>query len=77
MTIVLILLALAALRFLLIAVGVVALIHPVRACPACFRETLPICQRWLERFAPRFEWRWCPSCRWQGPSRRARRSTAV
>lgn len=70
MTIVTILLALALMRFAVVAVGVTLLIRPVRACPACFDKTLPIRQPWLERLAPRYEWRWCPHCRWQGPSRR-------
>ena len=70
MTIVLVLLALALLRVALVAVGAALLIRPVRACPACFLDTLPIRRRWLRRLAPRYEWRWCPHCNWQGPSRR-------
>lgn len=73
MTTVLVLLALALLRFGIITAGAVLLIRPVRACPACFAATLLIERRWLGRFAPRLEWRWCPHCRWQGLARRESR----
>lgn len=71
MTIVLVLLALSLARFALVAGLAALLIRRVRACPACGAETLPLRRRWLEIVAPRYEWRWCPHCRWQGPARRA------
>jgi hypothetical protein len=70
MSIVLVLLALALLRFATIVVGGALVIRPVSACPACFRDTVPIRSRWLARVAARYEWRWCPYCRWQGLARR-------
>jgi hypothetical protein len=70
MTIVLVLVALALVRFALVAVGAALLIRPVRSCPACFRDTVAIRRPWLDRLASRYEWRWCPYCRWQGPARR-------
>jgi hypothetical protein len=70
MTIVLILLALAFLRFVLVAAFATLLIRPVAACPACFRDTVSIRRPWLERLTRSYEWRWCPHCRWQGPARK-------
>jgi hypothetical protein len=61
--------------FRLVLIGVVGflIIRPVRDCPACFEPTVPIRLRWLARVSPRFEWRWCPECGWEGPARRAPR----
>ncbi len=70
MTIVVVLLALALLRFAAVAAIAALLIRPVRACPACRSDTVAIRRRWLELFAPRYEWRWCPYCRWQGLGRK-------
>lgn len=67
-----VLLALALLRVTLVAAGAAMLVKPVRACPACHCETVSIRRRWLDRLAPRYEWRWCPHCRWQGVARRSR-----
>lgn len=58
------------LRVALIGIVGVLIIRPVRDCPACFRETIPIRRRWLISLASAFEWRWCPACRWEGPARR-------
>ena len=66
MTIILVLLALTLLRVGLLAAGAALLIRPVRACPACRRETVRIRVRWLDRVGRRYEWRWCPHCRWEG-----------
>lgn len=71
MTIVVVLLGLAVLRFVVVAVGAALIIQPVRACPACRRETVAIQRsRWIARLARGYEWRWCPHCGWQGPARR-------
>jgi hypothetical protein len=72
MTIVWILLAFALLRFAVVAAGAALLIRPVLACPACFATTAAVRRPWLERFARRYEWRWCPHCRWEGLARRVR-----
>lgn len=72
MTIVWVLLALTLVRVALITAGAAMLIRPVRACPACRGETVPIRRRWLDRLAGRYEWRWCPHCRWEGIARRRR-----
>lgn len=63
--------ALVLMRFLLIAVGAALIIRPVSDCPACFHESVRIRYVWLARVAPWLEWRWCPSCGWEGPSRKS------
>ncbi|HSR43109.1 MAG TPA: hypothetical protein VLL48_13070, partial [Longimicrobiales bacterium] len=65
-----VLLALVALRWGLLLAGVLLLVPRVRACPACFDATVPLRRPWLARLAPWLEWRWCPRCGWEGPSRR-------
>ena len=75
MAAVLVLLALSMLRIVIVALGATMLIGPVRACPACGRETLSIRRRWLLPAADRYEWRWCPSCSWQGLGRRVNRGS--
>lgn len=62
--------ALVLLRWGFIFVGALLLLRPARSCPACFRRTLRIRRPVLTALLPRAEWRWCPSCRWQGPARR-------
>ena len=69
---VVVLLGLVLLRWGLLLVGASLLVARVRACPACFSETLPLRKRWLRRLAPWLGWRWCPTCGWEGPSRRSR-----
>ncbi len=66
-----VLLGLVVLRWGLLFVGAFFLVARVRACPACFEETLLLRRPWLHRVAPWLEWRWCPECGWQGLSRRA------
>ena len=56
------------LRVLLVGIGAALLIRPVRSCPACFHATLPIRTALLRPF-PAYEWRWCPTCRWQALAR--------
>lgn len=59
--------------FLRIVVGLAfahMIIRPVRRCPACFQPTVSIRPRWLVILPSRYEWRWCPHCRWEGPGRR-------
>ena len=68
----LVFLGLVLLRVVLVAVGAMAIIRPVRACPACFQDTVPIRKPFLARFAPAYEWRWCPACDWQALARRGR-----
>ena len=70
----LVFLGLVLLRVVLVGVGALAIIRPVRACPACFEDTIPIRKPLLERFGQAFEWRWCPSCGWEGIARRSNRS---
>lgn len=70
MVIVSILLALSLLRIVAVAVGAAMLIKPVRACPACYQDTVSIRRLWLDRLARKYEWRWCPHCRWEGLARR-------
>lgn len=77
MTIVWVLLALTLVRFALITAGAAMLIRSVCACPACRGETVPIRRRWLERLSRRYEWRWCPDCRWEGIARRRRGALAA
>ncbi|MEX2281538.1 MAG: hypothetical protein WEE89_03505 [Gemmatimonadota bacterium] len=62
--------ALVLLRVVLIAIGAALIIQHVSACPACFQESVGVRYHWLKLMAPWLEWRWCPSCGWQGPSRR-------
>ncbi|MDE0395771.1 MAG: hypothetical protein OYK82_13445 [Gammaproteobacteria bacterium] len=65
-----VLLGLVVLRVLIVTILGLLILRPVRECPACFEPTVPI--RWplVLRLATGFEWRWCPSCRWQGPARK-------
>ncbi|HET9985480.1 MAG TPA: hypothetical protein VFQ38_17900 [Longimicrobiales bacterium] len=65
------LLALVALRVVLIVVAIAVLVGPANACPACFQPTLAVHRRWLRWLASGIEWRWCPTCGWQGPARRS------
>lgn len=58
------------LRWALVLAGALALIPRVRACPACFQQTVPIRRPWLRRLLPTLQWRWCPSCGWRGPASR-------
>jgi hypothetical protein len=68
--VVLVLAALVLLRFILIGIGALLIIRPVTACPACFQEIVRVRYALLGLLAPWLEWRWCPSCGWEGPSRR-------
>lgn len=63
-------LGLVVMRYIFIFGGVAVLIPRVRACPACFDDTVAVRRRWLRLLAPWLEWRWCPSCGWRGPGRR-------
>ncbi|MDX1568209.1 MAG: hypothetical protein R3223_10445 [Longimicrobiales bacterium] len=63
-------LALVLLRWGLLFVGALFLVARVRDCPACFEPTLKLRRPWLRRLASWLEWRWCPTCSWQGLSRR-------
>lgn len=65
-----VLLALVLLRAGLILLGAALILRPVSACPACFRDTFLLRRRILATLAPWVEWRWCPHCGWQGPSKR-------
>ncbi|HSM36224.1 MAG TPA: hypothetical protein VK837_07505 [Longimicrobiales bacterium] len=58
------------LRVVLVGAGAMAIIRPVRSCPACFHDTVPVRKPLLQRIAPAFEWRWCPSCGWESLARR-------
>jgi len=63
------------LRWILLGLGIAMLVRPVRDCPACFGPTFAR-QSLLRRIAPRFEWRFCARCGWQGPARRTDASDA-
>lgn len=65
-----VLLSLVALRVMAVGILVLFIIRPVRACPACFRDTFPLRKWWLRWITFRMEWRWCPSCGWEGLARR-------
>ncbi|MBX6364747.1 MAG: hypothetical protein IRZ00_12835 [Gemmatimonadetes bacterium] len=62
------LLALVALRVILVLVAVAVLVGPVSRCPACFQPTVTVRRRWL-RPVRGIEWHWCAACGWQGPGR--------
>lgn len=68
-----VLLALVLLRVGLVMGGAALLIRRVRLCPACSEPTVPLLKPWLARLLPSYEWRWCPTCGWQGPSRKSPR----
>lgn len=68
--------ALVVLRVVLLTLGSVLLVRPVRSCPACFGATAPVLRPWLERLT-RLEWRWCSCCGWSGPARRIGRPAAA
>lgn len=43
-----------------------------RCCPRCGTPTAPIrLRRWLRPFRRLVQWRWCPSCAWEGMNRTA------
>lgn len=58
------------LRWGLLLFGAALLLRPARSCPACFRSTVAIRRPFLAAVVRFAEWRWCPACGWQGPSRR-------
>lgn len=64
-------LGLIVLRVALLTLGGLLLIRPVRRCPACFGDTVPVLISSLERLT-RLEWRWCARCGWRGLARRDR-----
>jgi|SoiMethySBSTD1v2_1073268.scaffolds.fasta_scaffold5970834_2 hypothetical protein len=68
MIIVYVFLGLVLLRVVLIGLGAAMLIRPVQQCPACFYDTLKL-QRSVVGLKKWIEWRWCPSCSWQGLAR--------
>jgi hypothetical protein len=67
---VLVLIGLVLLRGILIGVGAALILRAVTDCPACFSPTYLLQRKWLRRFLPWLEWRFCPHCGWQGPSKR-------
>jgi len=68
---VLVLIGLVVLRGILIGVGAALILRAVPECPACFAPaTFLLQRRWLRRLLPMVEWRFCPQCGWQGPSKR-------
>jgi hypothetical protein len=69
MIVVYVFIGLVVLRFVLLVVGAALIIRPVSNCPACFQESVKIRHVWLSRILPWYEWRWCPSCGWEGPAR--------
>lgn len=71
MLIVAVLFLLVLLRWGLLVVGAALVIPRIRSCPACFADTVPVRRRWLRAVLPWLQWRWCPTCGWEGPSSRA------
>jgi len=65
---VLVLGALVALRWGVLLVLASLILKPARRCPACFADTVLLHSPKLLRLLPRAQWRWCPACRWEGPS---------
>lgn len=76
MTAVLVLLGLSVLRIVVLVLGAAMVVHHVRECPACGRDTVAVQRRWLEIAGDRYEWRWCPVCGWEGVARRDRATNA-
>jgi hypothetical protein len=68
-----VLLALVVVRTIALLVFIIAIAHPVSACPACFDQTVAIRNPWLFVARKWLEARWCPHCGWQGMARRAPR----
>ena len=54
----------------LVWLGAALLLRPARECPACFQPTALVRRPLLTALLPNAEWRWCPSCAWQGPTRK-------
>jgi hypothetical protein len=69
MIVVYVFIGLVVLRFIVLAIGAALIIKPVHDCPACFQQSVKIRYTWLARLLPWYEWRWCPYCGWEGPSR--------
>lgn len=63
--------ALVVLRCGLIWFGAGLLLHSARECPACFRPTIKVLRPVVTAMLPNAEWRWCPSCEWQGLARKS------
>lgn len=62
------------LRWVIIAVGAVPILQSALACPACFEPTVAVRRRLLTALLRIAEWRWCPQCGCEGPSRKSQRS---
>ena len=67
---VLVLGGLVVLRWALVVFLATLMLQSARSCPACFNETISVQRPLLALVLPMAEWRWCPTCRWQGPSRK-------
>ena len=67
---VLVLGGLVVLRWVIIVLGFLLIVRPARSCPACFEPTVPVRRRILTALLHVAEWRWCPQCGWEGPSRK-------
>lgn len=61
--------ALVVLRWGLLLLAASLLLRSAKSCPACLRSTVPIRRPLLSAVLRFAEWRWCPSCGWQGLSR--------
>jgi hypothetical protein len=69
--------ALVGLRVAAVAFIVAFIVRPVTSCPACFRSTFPIRKGWLRLLRTHLEWRWCPTCGWEGLARRLPRARSA
>ncbi|GIT50119.1 MAG: hypothetical protein Ct9H300mP15_03320 [Gemmatimonadota bacterium] len=63
------------LRWVIIGLGSLLVLHSARVCPACFEQTVAVRRKILTVLVRIAEWRWCPQCGWEGPSRKPERSS--
>ena len=62
------------LRWIIIGLGSLLVLHSAHVCPACFEQTVAVRRKVLTMLVRIAEWRWCPQCGWEGPSRKYERN---
>ena len=62
------------LRWIIIGLGSLLVLRTAYVCPACFESTVAVQRKTLAVLVRIAEWRWCPQCGWEGPSRKPERS---
>jgi len=62
------------LRWIIIGLGSLVVLHSAHVCPACLEQTVAVQRKILTVLVRIAEWRWCPQCGWEGPSRKSERS---